>query len=101
MEIKRKKRGEENKVKATFSLNKNDYKIFNDECRNWGQDMSPLLNEFIKRVGSLLKSGEGGEVVFAIEGANWKQPSKILYDGKEIVDRDGIRQLKKSEEKKK
>ena len=86
-----------------FSIDENIYADFRDECKNLNISMSSIIQEFLKRAVLLLKSGKGGEVVFGIEGTNWKQPQKIIYDGKEITERDGVRQIdnKKTKEENK
>ena len=56
--------------------------------------MSSLVGEFIKKTTGLLQSENGGEVCLGIEGRDWKQPTKIIYDGVEIIEENGIRKLK-------
>lgn len=98
MEIKKQQKKQAKKVKG-FAIDESLYSDFRDECKIWNLSMSEIIGEFIRRVTRLLKSDEGGEVVFGIEGDNWKQPEKIIYDGKEVIDRDGVRTIKKEEKK--
>ena len=84
----------------TFAIDGVLYNEFKKESQKLNFSMSGIISEFIKRVVSLLKTGEGGEVVFGIEGSNWEQPKKVVYDGREITERDGIRKNKKEIDKK-
>ena len=99
MEFKQTKKPEPKKVRG-FSIDDDIYNDFRDECLKLNMNMSATISEFLRRVNLLLKSGDGGEIVFGVEGRNWKQPEKIVYDGVQIIDRGGVRKLKDSGGKK-
>ena len=84
-------------IKA-FSIDVDLYSGFRDECKDRNLNMSEIIGEFLRRVVLLLKDKDGGEVVFGVEGDNWKQPVKVVYDGVEITERGGVRQTKKEAE---
>lgn len=90
MQIKKKPKNQEKEIR-TFNIEKKEYCLFRKLATEWNLNMSEIINNFIKRVNRLLKSEEGGEVVFGIEGSNWEQPKKVVYDGREITERDGVR----------
>jgi len=94
MEIKKRPKKEPKKIKG-FAIDEDIYQRFKRGCVQLNLSMSGLVQEFIKRVTALIESGEGGEVCFGLEGKNWKQPQKIVYDGKEILEREGFRTYKK------
>ena len=82
------------KVLRNYAIDENLYAEFKAGCKRINISMSSLIGEFILRSTELLKDENGGEVCFGVEGKNWKQPTQIIYDGKEIVERDGIRKIK-------